>query len=313
MSTIFLFPGQGSQKVGMGQELYQRYALVKQKFEQANDILNQDLSALIFDGPSEELQLTYNAQPAILLLSVAILEVLNEEYGLKANAVAGHSLGEFSALVAAGGLSFEDALKTVKKRGELMQEAVPAGVGSMAAVLGAEDALVENVCAEISKEGNRVEPANYNCPGQLVISGHKQAVDQACEQLKAKGVKRCIPLKVSAPFHSSLLEPAGRALRPYLEQIDWSKTLNIPYWANVDAQKYTNTQGVVDRLESQVWSGVKWTQSLQAIFAENPDAKCIEVGPGNVVCGHVKKINPEIMCVPSQTEQDIQNLVKASV
>lgn len=310
MSTVFLFPGQGSQKVGMGQELYQQYSSVKKRFEYANDVLQQDLKRLMFEGPSEELQLTYNAQPAILLMSVAVCEVLEQEYGIKPDVVAGHSLGEFSALVAAGGLSFEDALKTVKKRGELMQEAVPTGVGSMAAVLGAEDELVENVCAEVSKKGHKVEPANYNCPGQLVISGHKEAVDQACEQLKAKGVKRCIPLKVSAPFHSSLLEPAGRALRPYLEQVSWAKDLNVPYWANVDAQKYTSTEGVIDRLESQVWSSVKWTQSLNSIFMENPEAKCIEVGPGNVVCGHVKKVNSEIECLPSQTEADIQTLIK---
>ena len=206
--SAFLFPGQGSQAVGMGQAMAEMFPIVAKTFKEADEALGEPLSKLIFEGPAETLKETSNAQPAILTVSVAISRVLKEK-GLEAAVVAGHSLGEYSAYVEAGSLRFEDAVRIVRLRGKFMQEAVPLGTGTMSAILGAEDQLVETVCKEVTAGGDLVEPANYNCPGQLVISGTNEGVRKAAEALKERGAKRCIPLAVSAPFHSSFAETCG--------------------------------------------------------------------------------------------------------
>lgn len=292
MSKIALvFPGQGSQFVGMGKELSAQSAAAKDIFAQADAALGFSLSGLCFEGPDDELKLTANTQPAILTMSVAVLAALKEKQPvIKADYVAGHSLGEYSALVAAGALSFEDAVKTVRLRGQFMESAVPAGQGAMAAVLGLGRDALHAVCVEITAGGNPVQLANLNCPGQIVISGSAEGVKLAGEGAKAAGAKRVLPLNVSGPFHSSLMEPAAERLQEVLAGIAISEAA-IPVVANVSARPVTSAEQIATSLVEQVASPVLWEDSV-AWMAEQGVTTFIEIGPGKVLAGLIKKIAP---------------------
>jgi len=283
----FVFPGQGSQYAGMGKELSANFAMARDAFAEADEALGFALSRLCYEGPEEDLKLTTNTQPAILATSIAALRVLQQETGLAADFAAGHSLGEYSALVCAGALEFGDALRTVRLRGSFMQEAVPVGVGSMAAILGLEGADLDAVCDEAA-QGEIVSPANFNSPGQVVIAGHAGAVDRAMELAKARGAKRALPLPVSAPFHCALMEPAGVRLREVLAGIAVSN-LRLPVVSNVEAQPNRDASRVRDLLVSQVSAPVRWDESVQAMVELGVD-RFIEIGPGKVLSGLVKRI-----------------------
>lgn len=300
----FLFPGQGSQFVGMGNFLKEN-PIASKVFQEANEVLQYDLTKLMFEGPEDTLKQTQYAQPAILSVEIAIARILFER-GIRPTIMAGHSLGEYACVVMSDAMSFSDAVMAVHKRGQYMQAAVPLGKGTMSAVLGLEDdSIVEKTCREISDQGFLVEPANYNCPGQLVISGTIEGVQKASELLKERGAKRCIPLQVSAPFHCSMLKPAGLNLAKDLEKIEFHDP-KIPYIANVDVQMITNAGQIRNRLVEQVWSPVRWTQTLQKIVKEFPDIQPIEVGPGKVVTGHMKKIKSEIKMLSTDTLENLQ-------
>ncbi|MFH1262340.1 MAG: ACP S-malonyltransferase [Pseudomonadota bacterium] len=306
--TAFLFPGQGSQQVGMGLDLLDRYPTAKSTFAEADSALGESLTDLIRNGPEERLKETANAQPAILTVSVAVGRILAEA-GKWPDVMAGHSLGEYSALVLSGAMAFADAVRIVRLRGKYMQEAVPLGKGTMAAVLGMEDALVEEVCHEVNCKGFLVEPANYNCPGQLVISGTVEGVNAASELLKAKGCRKCIPLQVSAPFHSSLLKPAGERLAVDLRKITFADP-KTPYVANVDASVVRSKEGIVDRLVAQISKPVRWTQSLQRIVSEFAPTQAVEVGPGKVVSGHWKKVAPTVPCQTTESAEILATFLR---
>ncbi len=278
MSTAFVFPGQGAQAIGMGKNLAEEY------LDKANQILGFDLKKICFEGPEEELKQTAITQPAILIVSVAAYKQQTTKSKEQTLFVAGHSLGEYSALVAAGAISFEDAVKTVHLRGKFMQAAVPIGQGAMAAILGGERSVIKNICQEI---GN-VWPANYNAPGQIVISGQKSAVDTACEKLKAAGAKRTIPLAVSAPFHCPLMQPAADKLKVELDKIE-IKDATIPVVANVTAKPVTSSVEIKDLLIKQVTGSVLWEDSVKYMLSQGV-ANFIEVGPGKVLSGLIKKI-----------------------
>jgi len=283
----FVFPGQGSQYAGMGKDLTETFPAARLVFEEANDALGFDLSGLCYNGPEEDLKLTTNTQPAILTASVAALKVLEQETGLVPAYVAGHSLGEYSALVAAGALSFADAVRIVRQRGAFMQDAVPVGVGAMAAVLGLETAELDAVCSEAA-QGEVVSPANFNSPGQIVIAGHASAVERAIELAKAKGAKRAMPLPVSAPFHCSLMVPAGERLRAVLDAITVSP-LRVPVVSNVEAAPNSDAGRVKELLVAQVSAPVRWDESVQKMAGLGVD-RFIEVGPGKVLAGLIKRI-----------------------
>ena len=283
----FVFPGQGSQYPGMGKDLAENFSTARQVFEEANDALGFDLAALCYNGPEDELRLTTNTQPAILTVSVAALKVLEQESGLQPAYVAGHSLGEYSALVAAGGLSFADAVRTVRQRGAFMQEAVPVGVGAMAAILGLDAAELVAVCQEAA-QGQVVSPANFNSPGQVVIAGHATAVERAIELAKAKGAKRAMSLPVSAPFHCSLMVPAGERLRDVLSQVAVG-SLRTPVVTNVEASPNSDSGRIKELLVAQVSAPVRWDESVQKM-AELGIERFIEIGPGKVLAGLIKRI-----------------------
>jgi [acyl-carrier-protein] S-malonyltransferase len=283
----FVFPGQGSQYPGMGKDLAENFSTARQVFEEANDALGFDLAALCYNGPEDELRLTTNTQPAILTVSVAALKVLEQESGLQPAYVAGHSLGEYSALVAAGGLSFADAVRTVRQRGAFMQEAVPVGVGAMAAILGLDAAELVAVCQEAA-QGQVVSPANFNSPGQVVIAGHATAVERAIELAKAKGAKRAMSLPVSAPFHCSLMVPAGERLRDVLSQVSVG-SLRTPVVTNVEASPNSDSGRIKELLVAQVSAPVRWDESVQKM-AELGIERFIEIGPGKVLAGLIKRI-----------------------
>ncbi len=283
----FVFPGQGSQYAGMGKELADNFPAARQVFEEANEALGIDLAGLCFNGPEEDLKLTTNTQPAILTVSIAALRVIEQESGLKPSYVAGHSLGEYSALVAAGAIGFADAVRTVRKRGAFMQEAVPVGTGSMAAVMGLEREALEEVCREAA-QGEIVSPANFNSPGQVVIAGHTAAVERAAELAKGKGAKRALILPVSAPFHCQLMVPAGERLRVVLEQVTVSDP-RVPVVTNVEASPNQKASRVRDLLVAQVSAPVRWDESVTRMAELGVD-RFVEIGPGKVLSGLVKRI-----------------------
>ncbi|MDT5159657.1 MAG: [acyl-carrier-protein] S-malonyltransferase [Acidobacteriota bacterium] len=287
MSLAFIFPGQGSQSPGMGRELAAEYAAAREVFEEADDALGFALSRLCFEGPAEELQLTENTQPAILAASIAALRAAESEGLPRPDFVAGHSLGEYSALVAAGALSLRDAVQIVRKRGSYMQEAVPVGVGAMAAVLGSDIETVESVCAEALREGEVCSPANINSPGQIVIAGSAAAVERAGALLKERGAKRVIPLKVSAPFHCALMLPAQERLAADLERVEF-KDLSVPLVTNVDAALIHSGAQARDSLIRQVSSPVRWRESVELLVDAGVEL-FIELGPGKVLSGLVRQ------------------------
>ncbi|WP_010193145.1 ACP S-malonyltransferase [Bacillus sp. m3-13] len=304
--VAFVFPGQGSQIVGMAHELATEYKEVQAVIDQADEKLGYKLSSLMFEGPQEELTLTYNAQPALLTSSIAILQLLKQS-GIKADYTAGHSLGEYSALVAADAISFEDAVYTVHMRGKYMEEAVPAGVGSMAAVLGLEERLLKEACEESSSEAGPVQLANLNCPGQIVISGSAKGVSLASEKAKEKGAKRVIPLVVSGPFHSSLMKPAASKLEDTLTSIS-IKDSKIPVIANVDANEMTSASEIPVKLVEQLYSPVRWEQSVEKLIELGVDT-FIEVGPGKVLSGLIKKVNRRATTIPVYDKETLQKAI----
>lgn len=295
----FIFPGQGSQYAGMGQDLADNYPAARQVFEEANDALGFDLASLCFNGPEEDLKLTANTQPAILTTSVAALRALQAETGLVPDCAAGHSLGEYSALVCAGGLSFADAVRTVRQRGTFMQEAVPVGTGAMAAILGLDLGALDAVCREAA-QGQVVSPANYNSDGQVVIAGHTEAVARAIELAKQKGAKRAMPLPVSAPFHCSLMVPAGERLAGVLAGINVHE-MALPVVTNVEAKPNQDAARVRDLLVRQVSAPVRWEESVACMVSLGVD-RYVEIGPGKVLAGLVKRMAKD------STIQNVQNV-----
>lgn len=285
--VAFLFPGQGSQYAGMGKALAEGFAAARAVFEEADGALGFALSRLCFEGPEEELKLTATTQPAILAVSAATYRVL-EENGVRADYVAGHSLGEYSGLVAAGSLTLREAVRVVRQRGTYMQEAVPAGEGAMAAILGLTAGKVAEVCRQAA-QGQVVSPANLNSPGQVVISGHTAAVERAMEAAKAAGAKRAIRLPVSAPFHCSLLEPAARRLAADFEKIRFAD-LCVPLVTNVDADLVTRGAAAREALLRQVPAPVRWEESMHRLMALGCDT-FVEVGPGKVLTGLLRQID----------------------
>ena len=305
--TAFIFPGQGSQSVGMGLGLSRQYPEAAAYFEVADRVLNTDLSRLIFEGPKEELTKTYNAQPALLTVSTALLSRL-EGHGIKADYVAGHSLGEYSALVASGVLSFEDAVAIVRKRGELMEKAVPAGKGTMAAVLGADREALEILCRTVSGQGMPVQLANINCPGQIVISGTAEGVKGIAEAGKSIGAKRVLPLDVSGPFHSILMEPASGELKAAFSRYEW-KDARIPVISNVSAEPLTEAALLQEKLIEQLYSPVLWQQCIETLIGLGADT-FIEIGPGKVLAGLMKKISRDVRVFSVSNEEEIEAAVR---
>ncbi len=307
--NAFIFPGQGAQHAGMGKELADNFPVAKHIFEEANDALNFDLASLCFKGPEEELKLTTVTQPAILTTSIAALKVLEQETGLKADYAAGHSLGEYSALVCAKAISFADAVRTVRQRGAFMQDAVPVGVGSMAAIIGLDADILEAVCQEAA-EGEIVSPANFNSPGQIVIAGHSSAVERAMVLAKEKGAKRTLPLPVSAPFHCSLLTPAGEKLNDVLSRILFS-SMSIPVISNVEAEPNSKSERLQQLLVSQVSAPVRWDASVSRMVELGVDT-FIEIGPGKVLSGLVKRIEKSSLSMNIEDVNSLNKLIEWS-
>ena len=290
MSKVaFVFPGQGSQKVGMCKDFYDSYACAKKVFEEADDALGFSITKMCFEGPEEDLRLTKYTQPAILTCSVAALAVMRE-HGLECEAAGGHSLGEYSALVAADVMRLQDAVVAVHKRGEFMQEAVPVGEGAMAAVMGLTPDEIVAICQNVEAEcGEEVQAVNFNCPGQVVIAGATKAVDKASEALKAAGAKRAIPLPVSAPFHSTLMKPAAERLKEVLDKIDF-RDAKFPVFSNVTAEPVVKAEEIRALLVKQAASPVKWEMSMHRMIKDGFDT-FVEVGPGKVLTGFTRKID----------------------
>lgn len=288
MSKIaFIFPGQGAQYIGMAKEIAEEYSEAADIFKAASDALGYSMEEMVFEGSEEALMLTENTQPAILTASIACLQPLLLN-GIKPAFVAGLSLGEYSAHVAAGSVDFKDAVALVRKRGKYMQEAVPAGVGAMAAILGMENEAVENCCREAASVGF-VEPANYNCPGQLVVAGEAAAVDKVIELAKANGARRALLLQVSAPFHCKLLEPAAIKLEKELEGFE-VKEMQVPVVTNVTGRVVASSEEIKKLLRNQVMNPVKWEQSVRTMLEEGVDT-FVEIGPGKALSGFIKKID----------------------
>jgi [acyl-carrier-protein] S-malonyltransferase len=286
----FVFPGQGAQFVGMGKDLYETNATAKELFDKANEILGYSITDIMFNGTDEDLKQTKVTQPAVFLHSVISALCMGE--GFQPDMVAGHSLGEFSALVAAGALSFENGLKLVYARAMAMQKACEAQPSTMAAIIALPDEKVEEVCAAVSKEGNIVVCANYNNPGQIVISGNIDAVNEACEQLKAAGAKRALPLKVGGAFHSPLMQPAKDELQAAIEKTEFM-TPKCPIYQNVDGKPHTDPAEIKENLIAQLTSSVRWAQCVQSMIADGAD-DFTECGPGKALRGMIAKINTEV-------------------
>lgn len=309
MATIaFIFPGQGSQTVGMGQQFVAEHEDSQAIYEAANTALNYDLAKLMLEGPQEELTLTYNAQPALLTTGVMVAERLKQA-GIAPHYVAGHSLGEYSALVASGVMQFTDAVVAVHKRGLFMEEAVPAGEGAMAAILGMDADKLTSVTERITKQGDTVQLANLNCPGQIVISGTKAGVDKACVLAKEEGAKRAIPLVVSGPFHSSLMTPAAEKLGAVLAQLPLTEGA-VPLIGNVTADVVA-VSDVQQELVAQVYSPVRWEESVRKMIDLGVDT-FIECGPGKVLSGLVKKVDRSVTTYCVYDEASLQAVVEAA-
>jgi [acyl-carrier-protein] S-malonyltransferase len=303
----FIFPGQGAQKVGMGKALADAHPICAQTFAEADAALGQPLSRTIFEGPEDQLTLTENTQPAILTVSIAAYRLL-ESRGLKPSFVAGHSLGEYSANVAAGTLAFGDAVKLVRRRGRYMQEAVPVGEGAMAAIIGLDTDGVAAACAEAA-QGQVVSPANLNGGGQVVIAGAKDAVARAGEAAKARGAKRAIPLPVSAPFHCALMQPAQDRLAPELRGVA-AQDPRVPIVANVDAQLKRDKASAIEALVQQVSSPVRWESVVERLASEGVTTY-VEVGPGNALSGMVKRIHREATVLNFGNPGELEALERA--
>jgi len=302
----FVFPGQGAQKVGMGRSLAAAFPICHETFEEADAALGESLSTLCFDGPDDRLMLTENTQPAILAMSTAAAR-LATSHGLTPAFAAGHSLGEYSAHVSAGTLSFADALRTVRRRGRYMQEAVPVGAGGMAAILGLDADGVARACAEAA-QGQVVTPANLNAPGQIVIAGHAEAVARAGERARALGAKRAIPLAVSAPFHCPLMKPAEDRLAPELRALQTHDPA-FPVIANVDAQPKRTAAEAIEALVRQVSSPVRWEDVVKRLIADGART-FVELGPGAVLAGLIKKIDRTVTVVSIEDEAGLEAALK---
>lgn len=301
----FLFPGQGSQFVGMGKIMYENFACARKVFEEAEDALGFDLKKLCFKGSQEELTKTENAQPAILTVSIAALKVYMEEIGLEPAVCTGHSLGEFSALVCAEGMKFKDAVRIVRLRGQLMQEAVPIGVGAMAAITKIDRSIIEEECKKLSTDGKVVVISNYNSPEQYVISGHKDAVTAAIGKLKDMGA-RAVPLNVSAPFHCPLMQPAADKLKEALEKYSYSP-LKYPVISNVTALSYEGHEKIVENLSTQMVKAVRWQESMEYLKKLGIDI-AIEIGPQKVLRNLMGKNAPEIKTFAYDYDEDVKDL-----
>ena len=307
MTFAFVFPGQGSQSVGMLNTIAQRPE-VRATLQEASDALGEDVAKLIADGPAEALSLTTNTQPVMLTAGVAFYRAWLASGGAAPKVMAGHSLGEYSALVAAGVIAFKDAVPLVRFRAEAMQSAVPVGTGGMAAILGLDDATVIKVCAEASAaSGGVVEAVNFNAPGQVVIAGASDAVTKACELLKAAGAKRALPLPVSAPFHSSLLQPASEKLQGYLANIEF-KAPSIPVINNVDVEILNDPIAIKDALVRQAAKPVRWQETIQAMAGQGI-TQVVECGPGKVLAGLTKRINDQVTGVPVFDEASLTEVL----
>lgn len=299
--TAIIFPGQGAQKVGMAQDLYQQDTNATKTLDTAQEAAGFDLLETMFTDEEGKLGETENTQPALLTHSIALFNALND---LGADYTMGHSLGEYSSLVAAKVLSFEDAVKIVRKRGELMAQAFPSGVGSMAAVLGLDYDEVAKICEDLSEEGSIVEPANINSPGQVVVSGHKTAIDRIVEQGKSLGAKRVMPLKVSGPFHSSMMQVIEKDFEDYINQFEWHDA-KIPVVQNYHAQAETDAEVIKQNMVKQLYSPVQFIKSTEYLIEQGVD-HFIEIGPGKVLSGLIKKINRDVKLTSIQTLEDVK-------
>ncbi|GGJ07997.1 malonyl CoA-acyl carrier protein transacylase [Alicyclobacillus cellulosilyticus] len=309
MNAAFVFPGQGAQTVGMGASLFARYPEARALLAQADEVLGFSLSSLITNGPEEALRLTYHAQPALLTVSSAAYQVFRSRCDVTPRFVAGHSLGEYSALVAAEALSFADGVRLVHLRGRWMDEAYPAGQGAMAAVLGLDAEALAALCQEVSARGHWVEVANYNCPGQVVISGTKEGVAQAAELARQRGARRTVMLQVSGPFHSRLMRSAAEKLAAELAKVAWRRA-RFPVVANVDAKPYQEPEEARQRLTVQVYSPVRWEESVRAMMAAGVDT-FIEFGPGGVLTGLIKKIDRAVTAWRVEDEETLSEVLRA--
>jgi [acyl-carrier-protein] S-malonyltransferase len=304
----YIFPGQGSQNAGMGKDLAANFAAAREVFAAADEALGFSLSRLCFEGPAEDLQLTENTQPAILTVSAAALSVLKTEGMRPATFVAGHSLGEYSALVASGALAADEAAWTVRARGRYMQEAVPVGVGAMAAILGLDLSAIEQVCAD-AEESQVCSPANINSPGQVVIAGNTAAIDRAIELAKERGAKRAIKLNVSAPFHCRLMMPAQERLAADLSALQF-QPLNVPLITNVDATAIESATQASDALVRQVSAPVRWLQSMELLIGAGVDT-FVEIGPGKVLCGLLRQIDRSVRCLNIEDAASLKSTMAA--
>ncbi len=304
----FVFPGQGAQKVGMGKDFYDQYDVAKKLFKEADEALGYSIMNMCFEGPEEDLRLTANTQPAILTMSVIANEILKEN-GVQPDVAGGHSLGEYSALVAAGVLDFQDAVVLVHKRGAFMQEAVPVGQGGMAAIIGLEDQVIIDACAKAAGEAGEVQAVNFNCPGQTVIAGSTKGVEKAVELLQAAGAKKAVILPVSAPFHSTLMKPAAEKLAAELDKVQLHDAA-FPVVANVNGKLQTSAEEIKKNLVAQAASPVKWIDCVKTMQEFGADT-FVEAGPGKTLCGFNRRIDRQIHSLNVEDVESLQKTIDA--